>query len=337
VIGTGYALLGAEGSVVLDDLIPSQTSVLVGAGEVVGPGEPADGTTAGWQIEATALCVPISGMALQIVSATSPFKVTPAPGDNQFARAFCPSGTKPLGMGQALSNGFGQVAPGGLAISDSDVGEDGAISYDSVVAVAGADLDGYSGAWSVTAYAICGPDLPGLSRRSPAPVNEGSISPKTSTIGCPGGRAVLSAGFGFGFGYVLTMREVVITKAEVGTGLVSNGVTQSATERTPGTNLTWEAPAEATCADGTNTPIVTPFNLNGRWEVGFGVARPVTITEAGGILSADMSTFSRPTARGGVTDNSHITVSFPDDRTYTGTLVAPGRIVWSNGTTWTKI
>lgn len=46
VIGGSYELQDAPGAVVLDDFIPSSTDLLVGASEIVGPGEPADGTTA---------------------------------------------------------------------------------------------------------------------------------------------------------------------------------------------------------------------------------------------------------------------------------------------------
>ena len=32
----------------------------------------------------------------------------------------------------------------------------------------------------------------------------------------------------------------------------------------------------------------------------------------------------------------HHEVTFPDDHAYTGTLVSPGTIKWSNGSSWTK-
>jgi hypothetical protein len=326
VIGTGFQLLGAEGSVVLDDLIPDQTSVLVGAGEVVGPGEPADGTTASWQIEATALCVPISSMTLQIVSKTSDFKVA----RDQQAQVNCPGGTRALGMGQALFNGFGQVANHSLYPSDTINSDETHIDYNTGVKVnAVTDSDGYSGAWSVTAYAICGPAL----RHLHAPVfgpDRDSRSPKTYSLACRAGETALSAGF-------VSDLPAVVTTAEVGQQSIPNGATVTATEFAPGTHQEWRTGVVPICADGTNTPMVTPFDLNGRYDVGFGPTRPASIREVRGIVSVDQSAFGRPTGRGGVTDNNHLTVSFPDDRTYTATLVAPDRIVWSNGSVWPRI
>jgi hypothetical protein len=49
-----------------------------------------------------------------------------------------------------------------------------------------------------------------------------------------------------------------------------------------------------------------------------------------------MSDFDRPAAHGTIIDNSTIKVTFPDDQTYTGTLVGPNAIRWSNGSTWTR-
>jgi hypothetical protein len=146
VIGGGYELIGGEGSVVLDDFIPSATSVLVGAGEIVGPGEPADGTTEFWQARATAVCAnPLPGYS--IVSGSSTFSA----GASKSASAFCPSGV-PIGAGASLSNGFGQVSINALSIFST-----------SAAAAAGQDEDGYSGSWSVTVYTICANPLPGLS------------------------------------------------------------------------------------------------------------------------------------------------------------------------------
>jgi hypothetical protein len=54
-------------------------------------------------------------------------------------------------------------------------------------------------------------------------------------------------------------------------------------------------------------------------------------------LTVDMSAFGRPTAHGTVVDGSSITVTFPDDKTYTGQLQSPNKIRWSNGSVWTKV
>jgi hypothetical protein len=81
--------------------------------------------------------------------------------------------------------------------------------------------------------------------------------------------------------------------------------------------------------------IQTIIALNGQWAAG-GVAGPV-VSVTGNALSIDMSALKRPTATGTITDSSHISVNFPDDKSYTGTLEAPGTILWSNNSTWTNV
>jgi hypothetical protein len=50
-----------------------------------------------------------------------------------------------------------------------------------------------------------------------------------------------------------------------------------------------------------------------------------------------MSDYDRPAANGSIVNGSTIKMTFPDDATYTGTLQPPNRIVWSNGSAWTKV
>ena len=38
-----------------------------------------------------------------------------------------------------------------------------------------------------------------------------------------------------------------------------------------------------------------------------------------------------------IIDVNDITVSFTDDKTYSGKLQAPGTILWSNNSSWTKV
>ncbi len=80
--------------------------------------------------------------------------------------------------------------------------------------------------------------------------------------------------------------------------------------------------------------IQTVIDLNGRWMSG-GVLGPV-ITVHGNSISINMSALNRPTATGTVVSGSSITVTFPDDKTYSATLQAPGTIHWSNNSAWTK-
>lgn len=87
----------------------------------------------------------------------------------------------------------------------------------------------------------------------------------------------------------------------------------------------------ASSSTGTNN---TVLNLNGKWASG-GTAGPV-ISVSGSAIVVDMSAYHRPTAHGSIVNSTTITVDFPDDKTYTGTLQAPGTIKWSNGSSWTK-
>jgi hypothetical protein len=79
----------------------------------------------------------------------------------------------------------------------------------------------------------------------------------------------------------------------------------------------------------------TIIDLNGEWKNDNGPA--AVITAVGSSISINMSAFHRPNASGSVVDSSDITVNFPDDTMYKGKLEVPGTIVWSIGTTWTKV
>jgi hypothetical protein len=55
------------------------------------------------------------------------------------------------------------------------------------------------------------------------------------------------------------------------------------------------------------------------------------MTRALDAVTIDMPAYGRPAAHGPLDTASTITVTFPDDRTYTGTLQALNTIRWSNG------
>jgi hypothetical protein len=233
VVGGGYDLVGAEGAVVLDDFIPSSTSLTVGAGEVVGPGEPSDGTRESWQVRATAVCAsPLPGYT--IVPNTSVF----ARGTSRAVTANCPTGTFPVGAGASLSNGFGQVS-----ISDLTYG-DGSVSAGAVD-----DEDGYSGSWSVTAYAICASRLPGLHVVTTFSEQDSS-SLHSAGAYCPAGQQVLGAGWSVFLGSSVVARQLLNIHADVSGGGVSPGVTGLASEDANGYGGDWRMYAQAVCADG---------------------------------------------------------------------------------------
>jgi phospholipase C len=88
------------------------------------------------------------------------------------------------------------------------------------------------------------------------------------------------------------------------------------------------------CTIATAPAIQTVLDLRGAWASG-GVAGPF-VSVTGNSISIDMPP-SRPTASGRVLDSTHISVNFPDDKTYTGVLHAPNVITWSNNSNWTKV
>jgi hypothetical protein len=79
--------------------------------------------------------------------------------------------------------------------------------------------------------------------------------------------------------------------------------------------------------------INTVMDLNGVWTDG---TRKAVISEGVQSIKIDMSDYDRPAAHGSIVDASTITVTFPDDATYTATLQAPNTIKWSNGSAWTR-
>lgn len=97
------------------------------------------------------------------------------------------------------------------------------------------------------------------------------------------------------------------------------------------TGTATQAGAQTSAAAATTTV----FDVSGTYTDG-GSARPV-ITRANDILTVDMSSQHRPTATGVVVNSDTILVTFPDDATYGGKLIAPGTIAWSNGSAWRKL
>ena len=89
------------------------------------------------------------------------------------------------------------------------------------------------------------------------------------------------------------------------------------------------------CTITTAPAIQTVLDLRGAWASGRAAGPFVSVT--GNSISIDMSAYHRPTASGRVLDSTHISVSFPDDKTYTGVLQAPNVILWSNNSSWTKV
>jgi hypothetical protein len=85
-----------------------------------------------------------------------------------------------------------------------------------------------------------------------------------------------------------------------------------------------------------NAPF-TVMDLNANWTDGS--TRSARIYAGPGPdagIKIDMSAFGRPNANGSIVDAATITVTFPDDKTYTGKLQPFTTITWSDGSNWTR-
>jgi hypothetical protein len=139
VIGGGARVSGAQ-HVVLTRQQPVQSTT--GDSYVVAASEDQTGFTGTWALLAYAICAdPPPG--LQIVSATS------AAGSNAFqgVSASCPPGKFAAGAGGRINGGMGQV--------DLHTIAEGAFFSSRTTAAGTEDVNGFSGTWSVTAYAVC--------------------------------------------------------------------------------------------------------------------------------------------------------------------------------------
>lgn len=216
VIGTGFHLLGAQGEIVLDDLIPSATSVSLSADE------DQDGTAATWKITAIAVCAnQPAGYSITFGSSTT------APGSIRSATATCPGSTQVLGTGVAVGGGAGQVAVSNLLPSTN-----------SVTAYGITDGDGFAGSWSIHPYAICANPLPGRTQVTAGSTTDSSTS-KIVSANCPTGRNATGQGWGFGSG-----SQGFINYAGIG----NTGVTQIVNEDDDGSAATWSLATTVVCA-----------------------------------------------------------------------------------------
>jgi hypothetical protein len=139
VIGGGGRVNGAQ-HVVITRQEPGHNAT--GDSFAVDAREDEVGFGGSWAVQAFAICsAPIAG--LQIVSATSPSS------SNAFTSlsASCPAGTFALGGGGKINGGNGQVDLSTLA-------EGGTVSS-RTTAAGTEDLNGFSGNYSVTAFAVC--------------------------------------------------------------------------------------------------------------------------------------------------------------------------------------
>jgi len=138
------------------------------------------GTTNAWWVTAYAVCAdPLPG--LNIVSATT----TPSSTSMQATAASCGGGVA-IGTGASVNTRTGNVV---LQVARPSVTGASALAQAHEVAA------GYTGKWSVTAYAVCVPTKPAgyqvVMGESNARLSEAS---KIGSVSCPSGKRLLSSG-----------------------------------------------------------------------------------------------------------------------------------------------
>jgi hypothetical protein len=136
VLGAGARILGGDGQVVLDDLVPvaSLNSVTVAAYE------DSTGYAGNWSLDAYAVCAnPPANLSRQAAD------TTPADSTDDAVGIACPGGTQLHGLGGEITGGQGEVMFGGLYPAD----------LTTSVAVTIERTGGYAGDWHTRVYAIC--------------------------------------------------------------------------------------------------------------------------------------------------------------------------------------
>jgi hypothetical protein len=215
VIGTGVYLDGVAGDVVVDDLVPTTSSVVATGYERGG------GTAAVWWIRAFAVCAaPLPG--LTIVTTT-----TAATSSHKTVSAACPTGTQVLGAGAAVTGGLGGVTLDALWPDTA-----------SVTAAAFEDAFATTVDWTLTTHAICAQAPPGLVRVTAGVV--GATTAATSPV-CPAGTATL------GLGWDISSRyggRILVEGAMPTAGGAHVGARATDTAVAPG----WVLAARAVCA-----------------------------------------------------------------------------------------
>lgn len=219
VVGTGARITGGGGDVVLDEVIPSEGGVTVGAYE------DEDGTAANWSVTAFAVCANRPS-GYTIASATS----TSAVRFETELSATCPSGRRALGGGAEVTGGLGEVS-----IDDVFPGQT------SSHAKGFADQTGNPRAWSIRAYAICAFDPGGLEVVFP----QNSSLPGSPTLDfdfqtCPPGKRLISTGWDF----INSLGQVLIT----GSAPNPNATFVTVHEDDDGYNANWQFTTVAVCA-----------------------------------------------------------------------------------------
>ena len=233
VLGGGGTVTGGRGQVVLERLQPVQTTT--GDRFVVGAREDGTGYSGSWRLTAYALCAnPLAGYG--ILPSTSGSASSNSPQDTL---SFC-IGQPLVGFGGSVNGGAGQVHLSNL-ISASN----GTVDFTPIAAQE--DSNGFDGAWTVSAYAVCANALPpNLTLKMVSAGTAASSVNKSATVSCPAGTRVHSAGGQLPPAASGSVdRRLVIDKVAINPELSS--VTVRAVEDETGTAANWSVRAFALC------------------------------------------------------------------------------------------
>ena len=231
VLGGGGTVTGGRGQVVLERLEPVQTAT--DDRFVVGAREDGSGYSRNWRLTAYALCAsPLPGYGILPSTSGSPSSNSP-----QNTISFC-LGQPEVGFGGRVDGGAGQIHLTNL-VRDSN----GTVDFTSIAGQE--DANGFAGAWTVTAFAVCA-SVPANFTPASATTPPSSVN-KSATVSCPAGTLVHGAG-----GQLtptasgLVNRSLVIDNIAIDAQLRS--VTVRAVEDEAGTGASWSLRAFALCA-----------------------------------------------------------------------------------------
>jgi hypothetical protein len=212
-LGMGAEMTTSAGQVVIDGIKPSATLESV----TVNAFEDGTGTTYAWSITAYAICAAVPGLELR---GTTTDAGSPA---SDVLDSECNPGTTLVGMGGEINGGGGQVVID--ALYRHRPGASGFAAFE--------DDTGFSGSWSLTAYAICAPYAARLSETAPADDVVVDLD-----VDCPQDTQIT------GVGGELTgaMGEAYLNILDPGSGGALNAVAWARTARA------WSMTAHAVCA-----------------------------------------------------------------------------------------
>lgn len=227
VFGGGGDIVGGNHGVALTTMKP--VSTVLGDSFTVTATEDGLGYAGSWNVFAYAVCGTASNLSVQRAT------VSASGGPRLSVGTLCPAGTAALGMGAEIAGGSGHAVLNTVLATTATPG---------AVAAAFADEHGFAGTWSLTAYAVCGQALPGLSYRFADSAGGNSTgSDKTAIATCPSGTRAYAAG-----GYISFTTGELHFDRMVPTGTGWNAADVEVRDDADGFANPWFTQVEVICA-----------------------------------------------------------------------------------------